>query len=97
MQRAAWQTFCVPTAQVIHHAGKSTAQVPVLSFRNLWMSRARLYARHHGPVTWWLARGMVKARMRQRLRQVVQEGSQDLVAAYRDVLNAWEKARQQGI
>jgi GT2 family glycosyltransferase len=96
MRRAAWRTFCVPTARVIHHAGQSTAQVPVLSFRDLWMSRARLYARHHGSVTWWLARGMVRARIRQRMRQAEQEDSQDVVAAHRDVLHAWEQARRKG-
>lgn len=94
MRRAAWRTFCVPTARVIHHAGRSTAQVPVLSFRDLWMSRARLYARYHGPVTWRLARAMVRAGMRQRMRHTGREGSPDLTAAYQEVLQAWEKARR---
>jgi GT2 family glycosyltransferase len=96
MRRAAWRTFCVPTAQVIHHAGRSADQVPVLSFRDLWMSRARLYARHHGPVTWWLAQAMVRARMQQWIRQAERKGSQDLVAAHQEVLQAWERARRKG-
>ena len=48
MRRAGWGALCAPSARVIHHAGQSTAQVPISSFVNLWTSRARLYARHHG-------------------------------------------------
>jgi len=93
MRRAGWRAFCVPTSQVIHHAGRSTAQVRVPSFKNLWISRARLYARHHGPLTWWLAQAMVRARMRQRRQRAARRGSLDMVAACREVMQAWEQAR----
>jgi GT2 family glycosyltransferase len=89
MREAGWRALCVPAAQVIHHAGQSTAQVPVSSFANLWVSRARLYARHHGPLAYRLARVLVRAGMRQRMRGALPE----MAAACQDVLRAWEKAR----
>ena len=67
MRKANWHAVCVPEARVIHHAGRSTSQVPVRSFANLWISRARLYARHHGPLTWRLARCLVRVGMRRRM------------------------------
>jgi len=85
MRRAGWRALCVPTARVIHHAGRSTAQVPIPSFVNLWTSRARLYARHHGPLTYRLARALVRLGMRRRMRGASPEWS----AAYRQVVLAW--------
>ena len=85
MRRAGWRALCVPTARVVHHAGRSTGQVPVSSFVHLWTSRARLYARHHGPVTRCLARILVRVGMRRRMRDATPEW-QDAV---RQVLHAW--------
>jgi len=87
MRQAGWRALCVPAARVIHHAGRSTTQVPVRSFTNLWISRARLYARHHGPVTHRLARAMVRTGMRRRMRGV----SPEMIAACRQVIHAWEE------
>ena len=89
MRRAGWRALCVPAARVIHHAGRSTAQVPVPSFVNLWTSRARLYGRHHGPLTRRVARALVRAGMRRRMRGA----SPDMVAACRHVIRAWEEIR----
>ena len=88
MRQAGWRALCVPTACVIHHAGQSSAQVPIPSFVNLWTSRARLYARHHGPLTNRLARTCVTAGMRRRMRGA----SPGMVAACQQVLQAWEGA-----
>jgi len=85
MRRAGWRALCVPTARVVHHAGRSTGQVPVSSFVNLWTSRARLYARHHGPVTRRLARILVRAGMRRRTRGAPPEWQE----AIRQVLRVW--------
>jgi len=85
MRRAGWRALCVPTARVVHHAGRSTGQVPVSSFVNLWTSRARLYARHHGPVTRFLARILVRAGMRRRMRGATPEWQE----AIRQVLRVW--------
>lgn len=82
-----WRALCVPTARVIHHAGQSTVQAPIPSFINLWASRARLYARHHGPLTWRLAQAMVRVGMRQRM----QGASPEMVGACQRVLSVWEE------
>jgi hypothetical protein len=89
MRKAGWRAYCAPAAEVVHHAGQSTSQVPVASFRNLWISRARLYARHHGPLTWRLARTMVRIGMERRM----ESGSREMVRACRDVIHAWENER----
>lgn len=89
MHKAYWHIYCVPAAHVIHHAGQSSGQVRVSSFVNLWTSRARLYARHHGPLTRRLARALVRARMRQRMRGA----TSDMVNACQQVIHAWEQVR----
>jgi len=89
MQKAGWDALCAPAAEVIHHGGQSTSQVPVSSFRNLWISRARLYARHHGRFTWHLARVLVHLGMRRRM----DAGSAKMADACQDIIQAWETAR----
>jgi N-acetylglucosaminyl-diphospho-decaprenol L-rhamnosyltransferase len=89
MHEAGWHALCAPAAEVIHHAGRSTSQVPIPSFVNLWTSRARLYARHHGPLTWRLARAMIRLSMRHRMKIA----SPEMAEACRDVIQAWQNAR----
>lgn len=89
MRQAGWYARCAPAAQVIHHAGRSTSQVPLPSFVNLWSSRARLYARHHSALTWLLARAMIRLGMRRRMA----DAGPAMLEACRDVLRAWESAR----
>jgi N-acetylglucosaminyl-diphospho-decaprenol L-rhamnosyltransferase len=89
MRRAGWRALCVPAARVIHHAGRSTGQVPIPSFVNLWTSRARLYARHHGPLTRRLAQAFVRAGVRRRM----QGASPEMAAACQQVIRAWEEIR----
>ncbi len=90
MRDAGWGALCAPTAEVIHHAGQSTSQVPIRSFVNLWTSRARLYARHHGPLTWRVAQAMVHIGMRRRMEE---EGAQEMAEACREVIRVWRGAR----
>jgi N-acetylglucosaminyl-diphospho-decaprenol L-rhamnosyltransferase len=87
MRKAHWLIYCAPAARVIHHAGRSSGQVRTSSFVNLWTSRARLYARHHGPLTRRLARALVRVGMRRRMRGDAEE----MAAACRQVIQAWEK------
>lgn len=89
MRRAGWRALCVPAARVVHHAGRSTGQVPIPSFVHLWTSRARLYARHHGPLTRRLARILVRIGMRRRMRDAPPEWQE----AVRQVLEAWNAVR----
>ena len=69
MHKAGWAVLCVPTAQVIHYAGKSTGQVRVASFVALWRSRLRLYDKHYPPSKRRLARQLVRLGMRWRMQQ----------------------------
>ena len=89
MRRAGWQVLCVPAARVVHHAGQSTAQAPIPSFVNLWASRARLYARYHGPLARQVARMLVRAGMRRRMRGA----SPEMAAACRQIAQMWEAIR----
>jgi N-acetylglucosaminyl-diphospho-decaprenol L-rhamnosyltransferase len=89
MRRAGWRALCVPTAHVVHHAGRSTAQVPVDSFLNLWTSRARLYARYQGAFAWRLARMMLRAGMRRRMRSA----NPEMAAACRQIVRIWGEIR----
>jgi len=89
MRKKGWRACCVPAAHVIHHAGQSSKQVSGDSFANLWISRARLYAQHHGPVKRRLARALVRAQMRRRRRGA----SPEMDAACARILEAWEKVR----
>ena len=89
MHKASWRIYCVPTARVIHHAGQSSGQIQIPSFVNLWTSRARLYARHHGPLTHRLARMLVRVGMERRMRRATPE----MADACRQVVRAWENVR----
>ncbi len=46
---AGWTILIAPEAQVIHHRGQSTRQMPESMFRELHRSRARYFARHRSP------------------------------------------------
>lgn len=89
MRRAGWLAYCVPAARVVHHGGRSAAQVPLSSFVHLWTSRAYLYTQHHGPLTRRLARLLVNAGLRQRMCHA----GPDWVAAYQKVLRVWEEVK----
>lgn len=86
MRKASWYIWCVPTACVIHHAGQSSGQVRIASFLNLWKSRARLYARHHGPLTYQMARLLIRVGMQRRMRGA----SPAMTAACQQIIQAWK-------
>jgi GT2 family glycosyltransferase len=69
MRQAGWLACCVPAAQVVHHAGRSTEQVRATSFAALWRSRLRLYDKHYPPSKRRLARWLVRLGMRWQMRQ----------------------------
>lgn len=89
MQKAGWHAVCAPAAEVVHHAGQSTSQTPIPSFVNLWTSRARLYAQHHGLLTWFLARTMVRVGMRRRMVNAEPE----VFEACEAIVEAWKEVR----
>ncbi len=69
MRKAGWRALCVPVAQVIHHAAKSSEQVRVAAFVALWRSRLRLYDKHYAPPKRRLARALVRLGMRRKMQQ----------------------------
>ncbi len=68
LARAGWERWVVPAAEVVHHGGQSTAQMPARSFVQLWTSRRRLYYRYHSPLLNALLAPVVRLAMRQRMR-----------------------------
>jgi hypothetical protein len=69
MRKAGWRAYCVPTAKVIHHAGKSSEQIRTKTFVALWRSRLRLYEKHYPAWKRRLARSLVQIGMRYKIRQ----------------------------
>jgi len=69
MRKAGWQAYCVPTARVVHHAGKSSEQVRATTFIALWRSRLRLYDKHYPEWKRLLAYKLVRTGMRRNIHQ----------------------------
>ncbi len=83
--RSGWRNYCVPAARVVHHSSQSTSQVPVESLVKLWTARYRLHAKHPQFVPLPLARLIVRAGMRRRMRGV----SEEMRAACRRIIDVW--------
>jgi N-acetylglucosaminyl-diphospho-decaprenol L-rhamnosyltransferase len=66
IKRAGWGVYCVPAAEVVHHAGQSTRQFRDEMFVALWRSRFRLFAKHYGPFYNWVVRRIVRAGLRRQ-------------------------------
>jgi hypothetical protein len=85
-KEAGWQNLCVPTAQIIHHEGKSTSQVRVESFVKLWTSRYRLHRKHPQFAPLWLARRIVIAGMKRKMKGA----SPEMKAACATISEVWQ-------
>ena len=70
IRQAGWSIECVPSAHVVHLAGKSTSQIRAQSQINLWTSRLLLYQKHFPKWKLWLARWMIDLGMRRKARAV---------------------------
>lgn len=87
IQRAGWEIYTVPQAEIVHFAGGSTKQVPAYSIVNLWSSRANLYRRHHGRLKYALARKLVHVGMGRKARRAP---SKEIGKAYLQAAEAWQ-------
>jgi len=67
-KEAGWKNLCAPEAHIVHHSGRSTSQVKVESFVKLWTSRYRLHTKHPQFAPRWLARRIVVAGMKRKMR-----------------------------
>lgn len=63
MQAGGWPIWCVPTAEVIHYGGQSTAQQSARMFVELQRSRLRYYRRYHRPAFVAAARLLTRVAM----------------------------------
>ncbi len=89
VRQAGWDIYCVPDAQIVHHAGASTRQFRDEMFVALWRSRFRLFHKHYGPLFNLAARRLVQLGMWVEARRARRSQSgQDLerrLSAYRQV------------
>lgn len=85
-KEAGWRNYCVPSARVVHHGGQSTSQVRVESFVRLWTARHRLHTRHPRFAPMLLARWIVRAGMRRKMR----DASDEMRAACQQIIEIWK-------
>ena len=69
IREAGWSIYTVPSAEIVHYGGESTKQVPARSVVNLWGSRARLYRKHHGRLTWTISRRLARLGLTRKAKQ----------------------------
>jgi hypothetical protein len=85
-KEAGWKNLCVPAAHIIHYEGKSTSQVRVESFVKLWTSRYRLHRKHPQFAPLWLARWIVIAGMKRKMK----DASPEMKAACAKISELWK-------
>ena len=85
LRRKGWRAYCVPSAHVMHIGGFSASQARPASVVNLWRSRLTLCDKHYPPSKRWLARRLIIAGMRRRIRQLSRDDA-ELAAACREVI-----------
>lgn len=85
-KEAGWKNLCAPAAHVVHHEGKSTSQVRVESFVKLWTSRYRLHAKHPHFAPMALARRIVIAGMKRKMR----DANMEMKQACEKVIDLWK-------
>jgi GT2 family glycosyltransferase len=95
IKRAGWRICCVPRAEVVHLEGQSTKQVRPQMIVALWRSRYVLFEKHYSPFFRLVARPLVRAGMRAKIRRVQHKARrgeigkadmQTVVDAYRQVI-----------
>lgn len=87
IQAAGWRVLCAPAAHVVHLGGQSSGQVKAASLVHLWTSRLKLFDHHYPAWKRELARRLVAAGLRRKLRHLPHPAPPDLLAAYTDILN----------
>lgn len=102
IKAAGWRNYCAPGAHIVHHAAKSTGQIRMAAFVNLWRSRRRFYAKHYDPATQAAARALVLAGMRYQAAKARRAHRQGLLpeaaltaqlAAFAEVAAIWTDDR----
>ncbi len=86
-KEAGWKNLCAPASRIVHHEGQSTSQVRVESFVKLWTSRYRLHTKHPQFAPLWLARRIVIAGMKRKMR----DASPEMKAACAKIAGLWSE------
>lgn len=86
-KEAGWKNVCAPTAHIVHYEGKSTSQVRVESFMKLWTSRYRLHTKHPQFAPLGLARWIVIAGMKRKMR----EAAPEMKSACEKIIEIWKR------
>jgi GT2 family glycosyltransferase len=86
-KEAGWKNLCAPAAHIVHHEGKSTSQVRVESFVKLWTSRYRLHTKHPQFAPMGLARRVVVAGMKRKMR----EATPEMKSACEKIIETWKR------
>ena len=61
MKAAGWRVVYFPPARVIHHAGRSSEQVPAATHIRFNASKVRYFRKYHGPLAAEIVRGVLLA------------------------------------
>lgn len=91
IRKAGWDIECVPSAHVVHLAGKSTTQIRAQSQINLWTSRLILFRKHYPKWKLAVARLMIVFGMWLKERAVRQDASlaqdqkAELITAFKQI------------
>lgn len=94
-----WEVYCVPSAHVVHLAGKSSTQVRPASIVYLWESRLRLFEKYYPRWKLLLARKMIAVGMARKIRQArnlpdSSNANEAVIEAYRTVQRMASLARK---
>lgn len=76
LHEAGWEVAYLPSAEIVHHEGRSSEQVPTARQYHFDTSKVRFYRKHHGPVAGGAVRGFL---LFGYLVQIVLEGGKWLV------------------
>ncbi len=69
IKRAGWEIWCVPQAEIVHHAAQSTRQFREKMFVELWRARFRLFDKHYSRAFRWAARQIARLGVWQKARE----------------------------
>ncbi|MGQ9675002.1 MAG: glycosyltransferase [Chloroflexota bacterium] len=78
-KRAGWEVYCVPDAEIVHHAAQSTRQFRGPMLVELHRSRQALFQKHYSRGFQWLNRQLVKAGVSWEARQTRRQLKRGLI------------------
>ena len=86
IQKAGWEIYTVPSAEIVHYGGESSKQAAAKSVVNLWQSRAQLYRKYYEPWKVTIASRIVRNGLERRAARATTPELQD---AFRKASSYW--------